>query len=201
MATSVDTTTTDTCRAIELSRSGTRLISCHLQNLLLYSAYNLILNTIYREVVVKTNNLLPRLIEGNCVVDDRGILLGVNDFGFEDVRRFYIITNHRSGFVRAWHAHRQEAKYVTVCQGAAVVGAVQIDDWERPSKDAVIYRHTLSALKPAILFIPAGFANGTMNLTSDTMIIFFSTSTIEESKTDDIRFPARYWDIGVIRVR
>jgi len=45
------------------------------------------------------------------------------------------------------------------------------------------------------LYIPAGFANGFMSLTSDTQIIFFSTSTIDESKGDDFRFDARYWDI------
>lgn len=146
-------------------------------------------------------NKAPKLIQGDCVVDDRGVLIFVNDFHFNDVKRFYVVTNHRAGFIRAWHAHRHEAKYVTVFQGAAVVGLVQIDDWEKPSKEALVHRFTLSSLKPAILYIPPGFANGTITLTPDTMIVFFSTTTLEESKGDDFRYPVRYWDIWNVEER
>jgi dTDP-4-dehydrorhamnose 3,5-epimerase len=45
-----------------------------------------------------------------------------------------------------------------------------------------------------VLYIPPGYANGAMTLTSDTMIQYFSTATLEESKGDDIRFDARLWD-------
>lgn len=72
---------------------------------------------------------VPRLIVGALAVDDRGEVGFVNEFHFEGVRRFYTVANHRQGFVRAWHAHRREAKYVFAVQGAALVGAVQIDDW------------------------------------------------------------------------
>ena len=97
--------------------------------------------------------------------------------------------------MRAWHAHRREAKYVTATSGAALVGVVPIDDWEHPSKDLPVLRFVLSAHKPSVLYIPAGYANGFMSLTGDAMLMFFSTSTLEQSKGDDIRFPARYWDI------
>jgi dTDP-4-dehydrorhamnose 3,5-epimerase len=136
-----------------------------------------------------------RLIEGGLAVDDRGQVSFVNDFGFAGVRRFYMVSNHAQGFVRAWHAHRREAKYVFVTCGAAVVGAVEIDDWEAPSKTAQVHRHVLSAKKPSILYIPAGYANGFESLTDDTNIIFFSTASMEEAKSDDVRYDARYWDI------
>ncbi|KKQ78586.1 MAG: hypothetical protein UT02_C0062G0007, partial [Parcubacteria group bacterium GW2011_GWC2_38_7] len=42
--------------------------------------------------------------------------------------------------------------------------------------------------------IPQNFANGFMNLTDDTILVFFSTSTLEESKGDDIRYDAHYWN-------
>jgi dTDP-4-dehydrorhamnose 3,5-epimerase len=138
---------------------------------------------------------LPRLIEGGLVVDNRGQVAFVNDFHFEGVKRFYTVSNHSRGFVRAWHAHRHEAKYVMAVQGAAVVGAVAIDNWEQPSKDTNVHRYVLSAKKPAVLYIPAGYANGFMSLTVDTQLIFFSTRTMEESQNDDIRYDARYWDI------
>jgi dTDP-4-dehydrorhamnose 3,5-epimerase-like enzyme len=137
----------------------------------------------------------PRLIEGGLSVDDRGQVAFVNDFNFAGVKRFYVVSNHNAGFVRAWHAHRHEAKYVMVVQGAAIVGAVAIDDWQHPSTDVKVHRYVLSAKKPTVLYIPPGYANGFMSLTSDTQLIFFSTSTIEEAKADDVRYDARYWDI------
>jgi dTDP-4-dehydrorhamnose 3,5-epimerase len=136
----------------------------------------------------------PRLIKGALVADDRGEVAFVNDFDFAGTKRFYMVSNHATGFVRAWHGHRREAKYVTVVQGAMLIACVKIDDWERPSPNLPVQRFVLSAKTPAVLFIPAGYANGNMSLTEDAKAIFFSTSTLEESKDDDIRFDARLWD-------
>jgi len=135
------------------------------------------------------------LIEGGLAVDDRGAVGFVNDFDFNGVKRFYMVTNHRAGFVRAWHAHRREAKYITVLRGSAVVGAVKIDNWENPSRNSTVSRYVLTAQKPSVLYIPAGHANGLMSLTDDTIIVVFSTATVEESRNDDFRYDARYWDI------
>jgi dTDP-4-dehydrorhamnose 3,5-epimerase-like enzyme len=137
----------------------------------------------------------PRVFEGGLSVDDRGAVGFVNDFAFEGVRRFYTVSNHAAGFVRAWHAHRREAKYVTALRGAAVVGAVKIDDWEHPSPAARVHRFVLSAQKPSVLYVPAGYANGFMSLTADALLVFFSTATVEESRVDDVRYDARLWDI------
>ena len=133
-------------------------------------------------------------IEGGVGMDDRGMVGFVNDFNFAGVKRFYWVSNHRSGFIRAWHAHRLEAKYVTVVQGSALIGAVEIDDWESPSKDNKVWRYVLSDHKPSVLYIPAGYENGFMSLTEDAKLIFFSTSTIEETQGDDVRFDAYYWN-------
>ena len=143
----------------------------------------------------------PLLLEGGLAVDDRGSVAFVNAFDFEGVKRFYVVANHRQGFVRAWHAHRREAKYVTVITGAAVVAAVRIDDWENPSREAPVQRFVLSAEKPSVLFIPPGYANGFMSLTQDARLVFFSTSSVEESRGDDIRFDARHWDVWTVEER
>jgi dTDP-4-dehydrorhamnose 3,5-epimerase len=137
---------------------------------------------------------VPRLIEGGLAVDDRGEVTFVNEFDFRGVKRFYTVSNHRAGFVRAWHAHRREAKFVTVVQGAAIVAAVAIDNWKAPAKDAEVHRFVLSAKQPAVLYIPPGYANGFMSLTPETRLVFFSTSTVEESRDDDVRYDARYWN-------
>lgn len=150
---------------------------------------------------MSANVSVPRLIEGGVSVDDRGFVAFVNGFGFEDVKRFYTVGNHRAGFVRAWHAHRHEAKYVTVVRGAAVVAAVAVDDWQAPDTSAQVHRYVLSTQRPAVLFIPSGYANGFMSLTDDATLMFFSTSTLEESRGDDIRYDARYWDAWQVAER
>jgi len=141
------------------------------------------------------------LIEGGLAVDDRGIVRFVNDFGFEEVRRFYTITNHRSGYVRAWHAHRREAKYITVVAGSVLIGAVRIDDWDSPAREASVQRFTLSASRPTVLYIPAGYANGWMSLTPEAQLCVFSSATLDESRADDVRYDSRYWDIWEIAER
>lgn len=143
----------------------------------------------------------PVMMSGAIAVDDRGEVGFVNDFCFQGVKRFYTVSNHRSSFVRAWHGHRREGKYVTAIVGAAIVGAVKIDDWENPSKDLPVERFVLSARKPSVLFIPPGFANGFMSLTDDLKLMFFSTSTLDESAGDDIRFDCRLWDIWQVAER
>lgn len=134
-------------------------------------------------------------------VDDRGEVAFVNGFNFAGVKRFYVISNHRSGFIRAWHAHKNEAKHVLVVSGAALVGAVQIDNFESPDKNAAVRRFVLSSKKPAVLFIPAGFANGAMTLVPGTKIIYFSNASLEETKGDDYRYDARYWNIWNVEER
>jgi dTDP-4-dehydrorhamnose 3,5-epimerase-like enzyme len=136
----------------------------------------------------------PSLLRGALAVDDRGEVGFVNDFDFAGIRRFYTVHNHQSGFVRAWHGHRREAKYVMAAAGAALVCAVRVDDWSSPARDAKVHRYVLSERTPAIVRIPPGYANGFMSLTDDAKLVFFSTATLAESHDDDVRFDARYWD-------
>lgn len=143
----------------------------------------------------------PRLVEGGLAVDDRGSVAFVNAFSFPGVKRFYCMSNYKAGFVRAWHGHRWERKYITVVNGAAVVGAVKIDNWTTPSRELNVHRYVLSALKPAILYIPEGYANGFMSLTDDAVMVVFSSATLEESSSDDVRFDSRHWDIWEVKER
>jgi dTDP-4-dehydrorhamnose 3,5-epimerase len=136
----------------------------------------------------------PKLLQGALAVDDRGEVGFVNDFDFIGVKRFYTVKNHRQGFIRAWHAHKKESKYVTVVKGAAVVCAVMIDNWENPSKELPVQRFVLSEKTPSVLYIPSGYGNGFMNLTEDALLVFFSTTTLEESRGDDIRYDVYYWN-------
>jgi dTDP-4-dehydrorhamnose 3,5-epimerase-like enzyme len=130
----------------------------------------------------------PHILQGGVAVDDRGSVRFVNDFDFSDVKRFYQVQNHRQGFIRAWHGHQHEAKYVYVASGAALIGAVNMET-------QVVDKFVLSTQSPRILFIPSGYANGFKTLEENTIILFFSTSDLNSSLKDDIRFAYDKWNI------
>ena len=138
-----------------------------------------------RKTIVNKN---VNLINGGCAVDDRGQVSFVNEFDFEGVKRFYQVENHSRGFIRAWHGHKKEGKYVYVASGSALIGVVNIETEE-------LSKFVLSAKSPKVLWIPAGNYNGFKSLEENTKILFFSTSTLEESLGDDIRQDWDKWNI------
>lgn len=128
------------------------------------------------------------LISGDLEVDERGTVKFVNEFDFKDVKRFYQVESFRAGYIRAWHAHKNESKYVYVVRGSALVGAVNLETNE-------VEKFVLSAQKPRILWIPKNYANGFMSLEDNTDVIFFSSASLAESSKDDIRYPYDKWNI------
>jgi len=132
----------------------------------------------------------PKLFKGDIFIDDRGTLGFNNDLDLTPIKRFYTVTNHIPGFIRAWHGHEHEAKYFTMLSGSAIVVAVQIvrqtDNWSLNWD--IQSRVAITADIPTVFYIPPGYANGFKLLTSDSKLMVFSTSTIEESQNDDIRF-------------
>ena len=86
-----------------------------------------------------------KIINGGIAVDDRGDVRFVNDFDFKNVKRFYHVSNHRRGFIRAWHGHKKEGKYVYVSSGSALIGVVNMESNE-------ISKFVLSSKSPKILF-------------------------------------------------
>ena len=135
----------------------------------------------------------PEQIKGDVACDDRGTLRFVNDFNFNQVNRFYQVENNSTQIIRAWHGHKKEAKYVYVVHGSIILGAVKLTNYQKPKKKVPVERLVLAANKPQIVFIPKGYANGFRALETGTIVIFYSTSTLEESRGDDYRFPYDYW--------
>lgn len=130
----------------------------------------------------------PTIISGGIAVDDRGSVRFINDFNFKNVKRFYHVTNHRRGFIRAWHGHKKEGKYVYVSSGTALIGVVDM-------KTEEISKFIVSSKSPKILWIPPGNYNGFKSLEENTSILFFSTTILEESLGDDIRKDYDEWNI------
>ena len=144
----------------------------------------------------------PMMIKGGLATDDRGVLRFVNDFSPLDagIKRFYQVQNHRAGFIRAWHGHQKGAKFVFCPQGAALILATKVPKIGVPGEDTVPeFRTVLSATSPGVLVIPPGYYNGFKTLTKDAILLFFTTTTMEEDKTDDLRldwnrFGTKIWE-------
>jgi len=136
---------------------------------------------------------IPTLIKGGISIDDRGSVSFVNDFDFKSVKRFYAVKNFSKNTIRAFHGHLKEAKYVYIAKGSAIIAIVKMTSTNDPDKNGKVERLILSDKSPSILYIPAGYANGFKVLEEGTIILFFSTSTFDETKKDDYRFPYDYW--------
>jgi dTDP-4-dehydrorhamnose 3,5-epimerase len=106
-----------------------------------------------------------------------------------------MVENHEKGFIRAWHGHKIEAKYVFVVEGSILLGLVNLET-EKVDKKIV-----LSSKKPTIIYIPPNYANGFKTLEDNTKVIFFSTVDMETAKNDDYRFEYNKWDIWNIEYR
>ena len=134
-----------------------------------------------------------KTINMGSAVDDRGKVTFVNEFP-EGIKRMYIVENFQKDFIRAWHGHKKEAKYVFVIKGASIVGTVDMESEE-------VERFVLSDQKSQMLYIPPGYYNGFKTLTDDTVVGFLSTTTLEEAKEDDFRKDADTWDIWEVKPR
>ena len=128
---------------------------------------------------------------GGTSVDDRGRLVYINDLKLGKVKRFYVVSNHDLGTVRAWHGHWKEGKFIFVVSGAAMIGVVKISDWFQPGRDP--HKLVLSADVPHMIYVPPGCAQGAKSLEPGTKIMYFSTASLAESQDDDYRWPWDYW--------
>ena len=142
-----------------------------------------------------------KLIDADISIDDRGELIFCNNFDMKKIKRFYHISNFSTPFVRAWHGHKIENKYIMITKGSALVAAVQVDDWKKPSKSLNITTFLLNDKKPKLLFIPGGYAHGYKTLLPDTRLLIFSTATLKESLKDDYRYEAYHWNPWKIKER
>ncbi len=142
---------------------------------------------------MKSKNI--KIINVNISYDDRGDIVHCNKFDFtqKKIKRFYQITNNNINFVRAWHGHKKEEKFLFVLKGVFKICAVKIDNWKNPSKKLSVKEFVINANSPKILNIPGGYAHGTQNLKAGSKLIVFSTFSLKQSINDDYRFKSDLW--------
>ena len=135
----------------------------------------------------------PTIIKGGSFVDERGSMRFVNDFRFNDVKRFYFVKHPYTSIIRAWQGHQFEKKYFYPISGSFVVAWVKIDDFSNPSIDLIPEYHILSSENSELIMIPKGYANGLKALEPDSEIMILSNMSLVESNKDNIRYPSELW--------
>ena len=143
----------------------------------------------------------PKLIKGGRVFDNRGSLTFNNDLNFNEIKRFYIVHNFSANFIRAWHGHLSESKVIKCIKGTFQVSAVKLDDVNKPNKNNEVKNFFLNENDQDYLFIPPGYANGSMSLETNSKLLIFSNSKLEDSIKDDYRFDYDYWNPWEIQSR
>ncbi|PBJ13863.1 WxcM-like domain-containing protein [Flavobacterium sp. ACN6] len=139
-----------------------------------------------------------KVIQGGNFSDHRGTISYVNDFKFNDIERFYIISNSDENPFRAWQGHKLDAKNFYCVSGSFKIYFVKIDNWQKPSKMLEIETVFVSESESKIVHIPAGYANAIESLESNSKLISFSTLPLMNVKEDDVRYPSDYWNINAL---
>ena len=140
-----------------------------------------------------TESSTPLLLNGGKSEDHRGYVEFYNELKLDYYKRFYIVSNPIEGTVRAWHGHKIEEKLIKVLKGEFLICLVKVDNWDQPSKNLEILKYKLNE-NSGLLYVPSGYANGAINLNSDSKVMYFSSLVLEDSINDDYRFDSKYWD-------
>ena len=136
----------------------------------------------------------PKIITGNRIFDNRGSVRFNNNLNFKNIKRFYTVHNYQKNFIRAWHGHFKEEKFIGCIKGTFQVSAVKIDRKDKPNKKNKVFSYILNQSNNDFVHIPKGFANGSMSLEDNSELLIFSTSTVKDSLRDDFRYDYLYWD-------
>ena len=140
-----------------------------------------------------TESSTPLLLNVGKSEDHRGYVEFYNELKLDYYKRFYIVSNPIEGTVRAWHGHKIEEKLIKVLKGEFLICLVKVDNWDQPSKNLEILEYKLNE-NSGLLYVPSGYANGAINLNSDSKIMYFSSLVLEDSINDDYRFDSKYWN-------
>ena len=137
----------------------------------------------------------PKIFKGGAVFDTRGSVSFNNELILRKVKRFYIVKNKKKNFVRAWHGHKFEAKYILCISGKAKISAVKVKNFKKPVKNSKVFSWILDFKLPNVVYIPPGYANGSKSLSKDMKLFILSTSSLNQSLKDDYRISEKFWKI------
>jgi dTDP-4-dehydrorhamnose 3,5-epimerase len=129
---------------------------------------------------------MTNIYQGEQFIDSRGKVDFYNTFDLSEIKRVYYITPEK-GLVRAWQGHKAEKKWFLVVQGAFEVQVCKVEQWN-PLLITKRELFNLTEDNRIILEVSGGSLNGFKSLEKYSKLMVFSNFSLEESKSDDIRF-------------
>src|SRR5690606_26768680 len=132
------------------------------------------------------------ITQGGIAEDHRGSIRFVNDFDATAVKRFYIIENKDTETIRGWRAHRTEQRWFYVLDGAFSMKTVEIDDWDKPSRELPVEEAKMRAGAQQIIHVPVGYGTAFQALEPGSRLLVFADYDIDHAKHDDYTYPADY---------
>ena len=136
----------------------------------------------------------PKLITGGNHSDDRGTIRFNNAFDASEIKRFYLIENKGTTFVRAWQGHRIEQRWFSVLQGSFKIELIAIDDWGNPSKKLQPEVFVLSSDTFDVLYVPKGYVSSIQSLEEGAKLVVMADYLLGEIK-DEYRYDVDYFKV------
>lgn len=137
--------------------------------------------------------MIPKIIKGDRHTDSRGTLFYNNDFDASAIKRFYIVENQNSDFIRAWQGHKIEQRWFSVMQGSFKIRLIEIDNWEQSSRELGVVEYIIKSEKMDVLFVPSGYVNSIQSLEEGSKLLAMADYLIGEVN-DEYRFEKDYFE-------
>ena len=130
--------------------------------------------------------MIPSIILGGSHKDKRGLLKYNNLFDASTIKRIYVIENNLN-FIRRWQGHKIEQRWFSAIKGEFEIQVIQIDNWDKPSKELEKVDFKLSDENLDVLHIPAGYITSIKSLMEGAKLLVMS-----DYKLDDINDDYKY---------
>ena len=132
------------------------------------------------------------LLEGKKHQDERGIITFNNEFDASQIKRIYTIENSSIEFIRGWQGHKIEQRWFACMKGSFEISVIEVDDFEKPSKDLTIQKYLLTDDVLTYLHIPSGYITAIQSKESNSKLLVLADYGVAEIN-DEYRFPIEYF--------
>lgn len=132
------------------------------------------------------------LLKGKKHQDERGIITFNNEFDASQVIRIYTIENSSTDFIRGWQGHKIEQRWFACMKGSFEISVIEVDDFEKPSKELTIWKYLLTADLLTYLHVPAGCMTAIQSKECNSKLLVLSDYSLGEI-TDEYRLPIDYF--------
>ncbi len=135
-------------------------------------------------------NPFPYIIKGDLFKDNRGKLFSCNEFNMSSVKRFYVIENFDSNYIRGWKGHKIETRWFFAIRGSIIINTILISDLENSHPSPELKTFILNEDNLNVLEVPPGFATSIKQYSDGDRICVYADYEIGVSGDEDLR-----WDL------